>query len=259
MKNYIDINRTLWDNRALHHFTSDFYDVPGFLAGQSSLKDIELALLGDLQGKKILHLQCHFGLDTLSLARLGAEVTGIDLSTVAIQKAQELAQQTGLEARFIVSDVLSLDQHLQETFDLVFTSYGVIGWLPDLTPWGKIISQFIKPGGHFVMAEFHPVMWMFDRHLKKLEYSYFNEELIIETEEFSYAGAKEGLESYSWNHPLADVFSVLLKQGLRIQDFQEYNYSPYDIFEESEAVPGGFQVKGQKNIFPYIYSIKAEK
>lgn len=259
MKNYIDVNRTLWDNRAQHHFTSDFYDVPGFLAGQNSLKDIELALLGDLKGKKVLHLQCHFGLDTLSLARLGAKVTGVDLSTVAIQKANELARQTGLEARFIVSDVFSLDQRLQETFDLVFTSYGVIGWLPDLVPWGKTIRQFIKPGGHFVMAEFHPVMWMFDKHLKKVEYAYFNEELIIEKEEYSYAGAKEGLEAYCWNHPLADVFSALLKQGLHIQDFQEYNYSPYDLFEESETVPGGFQVKGQKNIFPYVYSIKAGK
>lgn len=259
MKNYLEVNRTLWDNRALHHVSSDFYDVPGFLAGKSSLKDIELDLLGDLKGKKVLHLQCHFGQDTLSLARLGAEVTGVDLSEVAIQKARELAEQTGLKARFIVSDVLALDQHLQETFDLVFTSYGVIGWLPDLQPWGKVVAQFLKPGGQFVMAEFHPLIWMFDKHLKNLEYSYFNEALIIEKEAYSYAGAKEGLEAYCWNHALADVFSALLNAGLHIQDFQEYNYSPYDIFEESVAVPNGFQVKDQKNIFPYIFSIVAAK
>lgn len=259
MNNYLEINRILWDNRAKHHFDSDFYDVPGFLAGKSTLKDIELSLFGDLTGKKVLHLQCHFGLDTLSLARMGAEVTGVDLSEVAIQKARELAKQAGLQARFIACDVLSLDQHLTEEFDLIFTSYGVIGWLPNLKPWGKIIAQFLKPGGHFIMAEFHPVIWMFDDQLKKLEYSYFNEELIITTEDFSYAGAKEGLEAYGWNHPLAEVFRVLLQEGLNILDFQEYNYSPYDIFEDSVAVPNGFQVKGQHNIFPYVYSIKASK
>ena len=260
MKNYLDINRTLWDNRAQHHFDSDFYDIPGFLAGQNSLKQIELALLGDLKDKKVLHLQCHFGQDTLSLARLGAKVTGIDLSEVAIQKANVLAQKTGLEARFIVSDVLTLDQHLEETFDLVFTSYGVIGWLPDLVPWGRIIGKFLKPGGQFVMAEFHPVIWMFDDDLKQMEYSYFNRGLIIAKEEQSYAGAAEkNLEAHCWNHALADVLQALLQAGLSITDFQEYSYSPYDIFGESVAVPGGFQVKGKEDILPYVFSIIAAK
>ncbi|MEM6380671.1 MAG: class I SAM-dependent methyltransferase, partial [Bacteroidota bacterium] len=239
---------------------SEMYALEAFKAGESSLNTYELEALGNVQGRSLLHLQCHFGQDTLSLARLGAEVTGVDLSEVAIQKANELTEKSGLKARFIVSDVLALDQILNETFDLVFTSYGVIGWLPDLIPWGEIIAHFLKPGGQFVIAEFHPVVWMFDDDLKQLAYSYFNQGLIVAKEEQSYAGAAEQeLEAHCWNHALADVFQALMKAGLRIEDFKEYNYSPYDIFGESVTVPGGFQVKGKEGVLPYIFSIKAAK
>jgi 2-polyprenyl-3-methyl-5-hydroxy-6-metoxy-1,4-benzoquinol methylase len=260
-KDYIEINRSLWNKRTPYHFDSKFYDVPGFLAGKNSLHEIEIALLGDLKGKRILHLQCHFGQDTLSLARLGAEVTGVDLSEVAIQKARDLAEEMGLEARFIASDIFELEQHLQEHFDLVFTSYGVIGWLPDLLPWGELIAQYLSPGGQFILAEFHPMVWMFGEDLKKLDYSYFNKQLFIENTSGSYAGSEVAVhqEAYNWNHALADVITAILQAGLTLEDFQEYDYSPYDIFGESTVVPGGFQMKGRENILPYIFSVKATK
>ena len=126
---YLKINQQLWNNKTAAHFHSDFYDVPSFLAGKSSLNAIELALLGtSIKGKRILHLQCHFGLDSFSLARLGAQVTAVDFSEKAIQKARELKHQLKLDVQFIQSDINQLDQVLDQKFDLIFTSYGVLGW-----------------------------------------------------------------------------------------------------------------------------------
>ena len=144
MKNYIHINRELWNQKTGVHIQSKFYDLPTFLKGNSSLNGIELALLGNIKGKKVLHLQCHFGQDTLSLANMGAKVTGVDLSDKAIEKARELASQVQLDTRFICCDVQELDKHLADTFDLVFTSYGTVCWLPKLEKWGRIIAHFFK-------------------------------------------------------------------------------------------------------------------
>ena len=128
--NYIEINRQSWNDRTEIHLKSEFYDLENFRKGKSSLNDIELNLLGDIQGMTILHLQCHFGQDTISLSRLGAKVTGVDLSDKAIECAQNLAKDTNAQTRFICCDIYDLPNHLDEKFDLVFTSYGTIGWLP---------------------------------------------------------------------------------------------------------------------------------
>jgi SAM-dependent methyltransferase len=175
VNNYIEINRRSWNNRTDTHLASAFYDVPGFLKGNSSLKDIELHLLGDVTGKSILHLQCHFGQDTLSLSRLGATVTGVDLSDKAIENAERLAKETGLPADFICCDIYDLPNYLDTTFDIVFTSYGTIGWLPDLDKWANIIARYLKPDGRFIFVEFHPVVWMFDNDFEKVAYNYFND------------------------------------------------------------------------------------
>src|SRR5687767_3921500 len=131
-QNYIEINRALWNERTRHHVSSAFYDMEGFMAGNTSLKEIELPLLGDVKGKSVLHLQCHFGQDSLSLSRMGAKVTGIDLSEAAIEKAREINKDLGLDAEFIVSDVYETPSKLNKQFDIVFTTYGTIGWLPDM-------------------------------------------------------------------------------------------------------------------------------
>ena len=259
---YLKINRQSWNNRLESHLASDFYDMEGFLKGNSSLNSIELELLGDVQGKSILHLQCHFGQDTLSLARMGAEVTGIDLSDAAIDKAKELATQTGLDAQFVNSDVYELPQHLHGQFDVVFTSYGTIGWLPDLDKWAGVINHFLKPGGKFIIVEFHPVVWMFDDDFTKIAYNYFKDEPIVETESGTYADREAEIKQQyvCWNHSLGEVMGSLLKQGLQVEDFQEYDYSPYNCFSHTEEVaPKQFRIKHLQNYIPMVYSLVVRK
>ena len=144
MENYLKINKNSWNQRVDGHLKSEFYDLKNFIKGQTSLKSIELDLFGDLNGKKILHLQCHFGQDTLSLERMGAHCVGVDLSDKAIDAARKLNDQLGLNAEFICSDLYDLPAHLNESFDYVFTSYGTIGWLPDLDKWSQIIQKFLS-------------------------------------------------------------------------------------------------------------------
>jgi SAM-dependent methyltransferase len=260
--NYIEINKNSWNNKVAIHVASDFYDVAGFLKGKSSLNSFELDLLGDVKGKSILHLQCHFGQDTLSLGRLGAQVTGVDLSDVAIEKAKELASQTGIESTFICCDIYDLPKYLNEQFDIVFTSYGTIGWLPDLNKWGALISQFLKPQGKFVFVEFHPVVWMFDDNFEKIGYNYFNSGAIVETYEGSYAEKEADLsqEYVMWNHGIADVLTGLISNGLQLRSFQEFDYSPYNCFRKTiEFEPGKFRIEHLDNKIPMVYALKMEK
>ncbi|MFB6342309.1 class I SAM-dependent methyltransferase [Saccharicrinis sp. FJH62] len=260
--NYIDINRKLWNERTKVHFGSAFYDNESFLQGRNSLNCIELDLLGDITGKKILHLQCHFGQDTLSLARMGANVTGVDLSDVAIEKARELSKSTNLRAKFIRCDIYDLPKHLNKTFDIVFTSYGTIGWLPDIERWAGIINRYLKPGGSFILAEFHPVVWMFSYDFKSVEYGYFNTGSIVETEKGSYTDGSETLEleSVSWNHTLSDIFTALKQNGISIEIFREFDYSPYDCFQNTvETEPGKFKIRGLEGKLPMIYALKGVK
>ena len=262
MKDYIKINKQTWNNKTAVHIDSDFYDNDNFIKGKSTLNSIELDLLGDVNGKKILHLQCHFGQDSLSLARLGAKVTGVDLSDRAIDKAQELNIQLQLDAQFICCDIYDLPNHLNDTFDIVFTSYGTIGWLPDLNKWSAVVSQFLKPDGKFVMAEFHPVVWMFDTNFKEVFYSYFNVKPIIENETGTYADQYSEIESQTitWNHPTSEVLNALINAGLEINAFNEFDYSPYNCFNETEEFETGkFRIKHLGNKIPMIFSILATK
>ncbi len=261
-EDYIKINRNLWNTKVDFHLESDFYDLKSFLKGKSSLNQIELKLLGNITGKKILHLQCHFGQDTISLARMGAKVTGVDLSDKAIQEAEKLAKKTNVQAKFICCDIFDLPKHLNGKYDLVFTSYGTIGWLPDLNKWGSIVSQYLKPGGRFVFAEFHPVIWMFDDDMDKIKYRYFQSEAIIETEMGTYANKKAAIteESVTWNHGIGEVVNSLIQNGLEIKSLNEYDYSPYDCFNQTiEETPQKFRIKHLGNKIPMVYSILAVK
>ena len=236
--------------------------MPGFLAGKSSLNSIELELLGDVSGKKILHLQCHFGQDTISLARMRAEVTGVDLSDEAIKKARILAKDTKANADFICCDIFDLPNYLNKKFDYVFTSYGTIGWLPDLNKWAQIVSQYLRPGGQFVFAEFHPVIWMFDDDLERIKYSYFQSEAIIETKIGTYANKDANIanESVTWNHGIGEVVNSLIQNGLEIKSLKEYDYSPYNCFNNLIAdSPQKFRYKHLGNRIPMVYSILAKK
>lgn len=259
-KNYLEINRELWNKRTGAHYHSEFYGVKSFLEGKSTLNKIELDLAGDVKGKSLLHLQCHFGMDTLSFARMGAEVTGIDLSDEAINKAIELKHKAGLQGNFICCDLYETRKHVTQKFDIVFTSYGTIGWLPDLDKWAEIIADSLNPGGIFIFAEFHPVYWMFDNGVSKIEYSYFKKDDIIEEEKNTYADkdAVIELKSISWNHSLHESISALLDHGLIIEKFQEFDYSPYNIYQNGiEVGENKFQIKGMEGMLPLVFALRA--
>lgn len=260
--NYIAINKALWNAKTDFHVASEFYDVKGFKEGKNTLNDIEMRLLGNVSGKTILHLQCHFGQDSISLARMGASVTGVDLSDNAIAAAKSLASELNADASFICCDVYDLPQHLDQQFDLVFTSYGTIGWLPDLDKWASIVNRYLKPGGKFVFAEFHPVIWMFDNDFNKVTYRYSKGDPIIEMEKGTYADKSADIEAtaISWNHGLAEVLGSLLRQGLTIRSFDEYDYSPYDCFNNTyEFEKGKFRIKTLDDLIPMVYSLTAVK
>ena len=260
--NYIEINRQSWNDKVETHLKSAFYDHENFLKGKSSLKDIEIELLSDIKDKTILHLQCHFGQDTISMSRLGAEVTGVDLSEKAIEAAELIVKDTQGNAKFICCDIYDLPNHLQSQFDIVFTSYGTIIWLPDLDKWAKVVSKFLKPGGSFVFVDFHPVVWMFDDEFKNIAYNYFNSEAIIEEVSGTYADKNADIQdkSVTWNHSLSEVIQSLIKNGLTIKDFQEYDYSPYNCFNGTvEVEPDKFRIEHLGDKIPMVYSILATK
>lgn len=261
-RSYLETNRAYWDARVEAHALSDFYQMKGFREGWCSLKEPELGYLGDVRGRSVLHLQCHFGQDSISLARLGAKVTGVDFSENAIEKANEIAKQTNTNIEFICCNVYDLPNHLTQKFDIVFTSYGTIGWLPDMDKWAGIIAHFLKPNGHFVFAEFHPVVWMYDNDFKYVQYNYFKDEPIIEFENGTYAdrNAEINGESISWNHSLSEVMNALILNGLLIKSFHEFDYSPYSCFTNVvEFEKGKFRIAGFNNKLPMVYSILAQK
>ncbi len=260
--NYIEINRQSWNNRVDAHLKSEFYDLDNFLKGKSSLNSIELDMLGDVSGKSILHLQCHFGQDTISLSRLGAEVIGVDLSDKAIESAKHLANESQCSATFICCDVYDLPNHLDKKFDIIFTSYGTIGWLPDLNKWAQVISQFLKPNGQFIFVEFHPVVWMFDDNFEKIGYRYFNSGAIIESESGTYADKDADIkQSYvMWNHGMGEVLNSLIKNGLEINSLDEFDYSPYNCFNKTiEFEPNKYRIAHLDDKIPMVYSLRATK
>lgn len=259
---YKEINRKAWNQKAEAHLASEFYDMEGFMQGNTSLNPIELALLGDVKGKTILHLQCHFGLDTLSLARMGAKVNGVDLSDTAIAQAKEIAKETGSNARFICCDIYDLPQHLDQKFDLVVSTYGTIGWLPDLDKWAAVVSRFLKPGGQLILVEFHPVVWMFDDRFEQVKYPYLNTGPIVETESGTYADPNAAIsqECVMWNHGLGEVVNSLVGQGLDIISLEEFDYSPYDCFQNTVAVePGKYRIAHLGAMIPMVYALTAKK
>jgi SAM-dependent methyltransferase len=265
-KDYININKETWNNKVDVHIDSDFYDMEGFLNGKSTLNAIELELLGDVKGKKILHLQCHFGQDTMTFSRMGAKATGVDLSDKAIERAREINEKLNLDTTFVCCDIYDAPNHLDEKFDIVFTSYGTIGWLPNLDQWAKVISHFLKPGGKFVMADFHPVVWMFDNDFKEIFYNYFNTEEIIEDESGTYANreAEISTQTITWNHPTSELLNALITNGLELNCYNEFDYSPYNCFNQteefdSEGSEKKFRIKHLENKIPMVYSLSATK
>jgi len=262
-RKYFQANKKFWNQRVTIHSKSDFYDLDGFKKGKISLQSVEIEEMGDVKGKDILHLQCHFGLYSLSLARLGANVTGVDFSEKAIKLAKTLNNELKLDAKFICSNIYDLEKHIDKKFDVVFTSYGTIGWLNDLNEWGRLISKYLKPGGFFYIVDFHNVMWMFDEEYKYFKYSYFfNNEPIAEENQGTYADKNADVKNieYGWNHPLSEVINSLINNGLKIDFLHEFPFSVYNVFPNTVKGKDGFyRLKGMENIIPMMFSIKATK
>jgi len=263
MAKYIETNKMLWDTKTGFHLKSDFYEMEAFRAGKNMLKPIELEGLGDVSGKSLLHLQCHFGQDTICWARKGAKVTGIDLSEKSIEAAKLLADELEVEATFVQSNVLELPKNLNGKFDIVFTSYGVLGWLPDLDQWARVIAHFLADGGTFYIAEFHPFLYIHEFENKKITFPYFNPGTPFEEEEEgTYADPTANIKQkeYFWMHSLSEVFQALFKAGLNIQDFKEFDYAPYNCLPHmQERKPGEFIYGDYEVSLPHVFSITAKK
>lgn len=259
---YFQTNKENWNQRVDVHSQSEFYNLQEFKKGKSSLNPYEIEALDNVQGKSLLHLQCHFGLDTLSWRRRGAKVVGLDFSEEAIKLARALNQEMNLDAEFVCCNVLDTSKHVKELFDVVFTSYGVIGWLPDLKAWGKMIAERLTSKGVFYIVEFHPIVWMFDYQQTppKLKYGYMQDEVIYEEYKGTYANKEAEITSkeYGWNHGLGEIVNSLTEAGLFVEYLKEYDESPYNIIPDLVKTKSGMFSTKEK-LYPLIFSLKATK
>ena len=263
----MDTNRAHWDEVTPIHVASAFYDVAAFRAGRSSLHAVELAEVGEVRGKSLLHLQCHFGMDTLSWARAGADVTGVDYAQPAIEQARRLADELGVPARFVTCNVYDTPDAVDGQFDIVFTSYGVLCWLPDLPRWARIAAHFVKPGGTFYIAEFHPFASVFDDAPGvtdlRVHYPYFSgDEPQVFDNVGTYTDGSVTLTGriYEFQRPVSDVVTALIDAGLRIEHLHEFPFSTHHFLAFTQEMPDGtVRLKKHDGCVPLLYSVKATK
>ena len=266
----IAANHAIWQRWTALHVPSDFYDVEGFIADPDArpFDSIVAGLLGsDLSGQRALHLQCHFGMDTLRLVRLGAEATGLDFSSAAVEAARDLSARSGIPATFIEGNVLEPPAELPENaFDLVFTSWGVISWLPDLEPWARTIASRLAPGGVFKIAEMHPTLWIFDDEAEdpelRIKYSYFGRDALEWEERGSYAAPIDEVigTSHSWQHTFEEIIGSLVRAGLVIEEVREFpliawQYTPGMVERED----GLFGLPDDMPELPLTFTLTARK
>lgn len=263
-------NLRLWERWTEIHLDSRSYDVPSFVDGRNPirLRDYELTEVGSVEGKTLLHLQCHFGLDTLSWSRLGALATGVDFSPSALAAARSLAAEVGETARFIESDVYSLPDKLDDQFDVVYTSRGVLGWLPDIRRWATVAANFVKPGGFLYVAEGHPVSMVFDDERSapgelRLKYPYWEhaEPLTFEVKG-SYADRDantDGLIEHGWDHGMGEIVTALVEAGLRIDFLHEFDFAEWDLGYTEEAEDGKWRIPGPQGRLPLFFTLKASR
>lgn len=268
---YYSINKERWEDLAEHYSKGKYHKYEEFKNGGLSLHFVEREDLGDVKEKKLLHLQCNFGLDTLSWARLGADVTGVDFSSKAIEAGRGLAKKYNISARFVESQLYELPNTLDEPnqFDIVFTSYGVLSWLHDLPNWAKIISHFLKPGGEFYIVESHPISWIFDDKESYLNmiYDYFpvnGSPIEFNDDDYNYSEPDKVSHKieYSWAHTLSDVINSLIGAGLTITQVKEYPFATWKILPYcvNGTNPDIWTLpdKSHRKI-PLMFSIKAKK
>jgi len=270
MEEYYQSNLKLWNEWTEIHKQTENYGLQDFLKGGNRLHALEREELGDVSGKSLLHLQCHFGLDTLSWARLGAQVTGVDFSDRAIALAREIAAQTGLPARFICAPLLELPNVLDEQFDVVFTSYGVLYWLHDLQAWGRLVHRYLKPGGVFYIVELHPVSGIFeeteDGQDLRVTTPYFPQAEPLKFDVVgSYADPQAKVNhpvEYGWPHSLSEILNALLSAGLMIEYLHEFPYTVEPSFFPNLVEPIGercWRLKKHADAVPLMFSLRAHR
>jgi SAM-dependent methyltransferase len=273
LDDYLKANLASWDEAVGLHVDSRMYDVAGFKAGKTSLHQIEIDELGAQvsEGTRLLHLQCHFGLDTLSWARQGATVTGVDFSGEGIAAARSLAEELGLSQRatFVQSDLYGLPDVLKGEFDVVFTSWGVLIWLGDLERWAQIVAGYLKPGGTFYIAEFHPYAFLLADDSTpdslRIGYPYFQlgvPQRFDEDGDYAVPGATpEHTVTFEWLHGFGEIIDPLLSRGLRLDFLHELPYTvpglPFKFLEKDDR--GMLRVKGHHEDFPLTFTLKMTK
>lgn len=259
-----EVNRALWDERVPIHASGEFYDLPGFVDGRTSLRPFELGELGPVAGRTLIHPQCHIGLDTLSWAREGARVTGLDFSEPAITVARELARRTGVTADFILSDVYDSGEAVGgRRFDIVYTGIGAINWLPDIERWASVMASLLAPGGTFYMVELHPITEVFGEEELTVERSYFERGPWLWDEPGTYADPKAATtqnRSVDWVHGVGDVVSALIGAGLALDFLHEHDHtaSPRWPFLE-RAADGTYRMPEGRPALPLMYSVRASR
>jgi SAM-dependent methyltransferase len=241
----LEANRANWDDRTAIHLTSEFYDVEGWLRERRGPRAHEIAALGDIAGLRLLHLQCHFGLDTLAWARVGAQVTGLDFSPAAVNAAREIADRAGLadRATFVCADVHdAVDVLGAATFDVVYVSSGALCWLPSADRWASQVGALVARGGRFYLHDAHPVAWALADDEMRFAHTYFEESepFTVETDE-TYTDANRALRAtriYEWNHSIGEIVSALIRHGLRLDWLVEHDWTSWRRFSFLVAIEG---------------------
>jgi SAM-dependent methyltransferase len=271
---WLDLNRANWDERVPVHVASEFYDQGTVRAGGSVLDPIAAAgvarLFPDgLDGVRVLHLQCHFGSDTLSLVNSGATAVGLDFSRPAVEEARRMADELGVSdrARFVEANVYDARHRLPEpeSFDLVFTTWGTISWLPDVAEWARIVAWFLEPGGRLYFADGHPAAFVFDGDggpggLPEFSYPYTSADVIEFDDPSDYADPEARLENArtrEWMHPLSEVFGALRDAGLVLEEFAEHFELPWQVFPVTVPKGDGMYGWPAEPWLPLSYEIVA--
>jgi ubiquinone/menaquinone biosynthesis C-methylase UbiE len=267
-----DVNRRNWDERAVIHAASREYDLQRFRDDPGHLSDVvrfDLPRLGDIRGLRVVHLQCHIGTDTVSLARLGATVTGLDFSEQALRIARGLAADLGQSTDFVHADVYSAPEALGgEQFDLVFTGIGALCWLPDIDRWAGVVTRLLAPGGRLFVREGHPVLWSLDYETPGqllITYPYFQtDQPIVESEEQTYVSSPHHLQNsttHCWNHGLGEIVTALLDRGMRITQLVEHDSVPWDPLPGQMRLgdDGEYSLVDHPQRLPLTYTLQALK
>jgi SAM-dependent methyltransferase len=265
MNEYEDANRSMWDRLADVHSKS--YGIDKFKAGESSIEDIQLRELGDIKGKKLLHLQCHIGVDTLSLARDGAIVTGVDFSEKSLEHANRLSRETGIPARFIHSNVYDLEKHLDEKFDIVYTTQGVLSWLRDLREWARIVSRYLEPGGILYVMEAHPIAAIFDDTKKgplEIIHPYFHGDKPQmwddQAPDYSDPTYRWDSPTFNWQWTVSDIINAIIGAGLTLEFFNEYDMTFDKALPDMErGADGWWTLLDIRGKLPLMFTLRARQ